>query len=51
MAIMAASLDTQYAFCSHAEKSILGPQVINQQEVFRGLNFIFSRIRNKVDLG
>jgi hypothetical protein len=24
-----------------AEKSTLGPQVINQQEVFRGLNFIF----------
>jgi hypothetical protein len=46
------SLDTQYTFCSHAEKSTLEPQVINQQEVFRVLSFIFTRIRNKMmDLG
>jgi hypothetical protein len=42
---------TQYTFCSHAEKGTLGPQVINQQEVFRVLNFIFTRTRNKIDYG
>jgi hypothetical protein len=46
------SLDTQDVFYSHVQKITVGPGVINQQEEFGFLNFIFKKIRKKMmDLG
>jgi len=46
------SLDTQDVFYSHVQKTTVGPGVINQQEEFGFLNFIFKKIRKKMmDLG
>jgi hypothetical protein len=46
------SLDTQDVFYSHVQNTTVGPGVINQQEEFGVLNFIFKKIRKKMmDLG